>query len=402
MAGGQAKLFQPTAKQMASIRKTLGGEKPQAKKVKKALLPAGFDGWARGGARAVQPKAGNAAALKEFGFKRGEAADYSRGGAQVAVRVLEFPDATGSYGAFTMLRAAGMKRLRIGPGLFEGVVGKAGKKGKPAHVAPPPLTFWNGAEAGGEYLFWKGNLLVEARFAEPVADGMGVVMRLAKVLPEMMGPNGTPPSLPEQLPLKGLERGSVRYAIGPLGYAREGGVLPPAVLDFNTDAEVVMAQYGKGMLTVISYPTPEIALAREAAIASVLKSGMVAGPKDALRVKRAGPLVALTSGSFTAAEADGLLRQVKFEGTVTIDQVKPEESEVAKTAKLLVGIATLTVILGLASILLGFFLGGGRALYRVMRGKPASSLSDEEFIALDLNKAQAVREDPGKDGPARG
>jgi len=43
------------------------------------------------------------------------------------------------------------------------------------------------------------------------------------------------------------------------------------------------------------------------------------------------------------------------------------------------------VILGGASILLGLFLGGGRAIYRVMRGKPASSLHDEEFIALNIN-----------------
>jgi hypothetical protein len=33
----------------------------------------------------------------------------------------------------------------------------------------------------------------------------------------------------------------------------------------------------------------------------------------------------------------------------------------------------------------GFFLGGGRALWRTMRGKPASSMYEEEFIRLDLN-----------------
>ena len=29
-------------------------------------------------------------------------------------------------------------------------------------------------------------------------------------------------------------------------------------------------------------------------------------------------------------------------------------------------------------------LGGGRALYRMARGKPASSVFDEEFVSLDL------------------
>jgi hypothetical protein len=37
-----------------------------------------------------------------------------------------------------------------------------------------------------------------------------------------------------------------------------------------------------------------------------------------------------------------------------------------------------------AAVLLGFFLGGGRALYRVARGKPASSVHEVEFIRLHL------------------
>jgi hypothetical protein len=39
-----------------------------------------------------------------------------------------------------------------------------------------------------------------------------------------------------------------------------------------------------------------------------------------------------------------------------------------------------------AAILLGFFLGGGRAVYRLARGKPVSSVYDIEFIRLDLRE----------------
>ena len=39
-----------------------------------------------------------------------------------------------------------------------------------------------------------------------------------------------------------------------------------------------------------------------------------------------------------------------------------------------------------AALLLGFFLGGGRALYRMARGKPASSVYDAEFIRIDLRE----------------
>jgi len=53
---------------------------------------------------------------------------------------------------------------------------------------------------------------------------------------------------------------------------------------------------------------------------------------------------------------------------------------------LLLGIATLVIIGCSAAILLGFFMGGGRALYRVARGKPVSSVYDTEFIRLNLEK----------------
>ena len=56
----------------------------------------------------------------------------------------------------------------------------------------------------------------------------------------------------------------------------------------------------------------------------------------------------------------------------------------AKTGKLLLGITVLVLIGCAAAILLGFFLGGGRALYRIARGKPVSSVFDTEFIRLNL------------------
>ena len=71
----------------------------------------------------------------------------------------------------------------------------------------------------------------------------------------------------------------------------------------------------------------------------------------------------------------------------------PSSNEVKKAAKMLVGIAYLTAILGAAALLLGTFLGGGRALWRIMRGKPASAVYEEDFISLNLNDWQH--------GPAR-
>jgi len=63
---------------------------------------------------------------------------------------------------------------------------------------------------------------------------------------------------------------------------------------------------------------------------------------------------------------------------------QPTESEVSKTGKLLIGITVLVLIGISAAFLLAFFLGGFRALYRIARGRPASSVYDVEFISLNL------------------
>jgi len=62
------------------------------------------------------------------------------------------------------------------------------------------------------------------------------------------------------------------------------------------------------------------------------------------------------------------------------------------------GIAALVIIGASAAILLGFFLGGGRALYRMARGKPISSVYEEEFIRLDLRE-EWVESQPAIDKP---
>ncbi len=79
-----------------------------------------------------------------------------------------------------------------------------------------------------------------------------------------------------------------------------------------------------------------------------------------------------------------LLQQVKFNDYVTINHPEGYVPETVKLYRLLTGITVLVVVLICAPFLLGLFLGGGRALYRSVRGKPASTVSDEEFISLHL------------------
>ena len=102
-----------------------------------------------------------------------------------------------------------------------------------------------------------------------------------------------------------------------------------------------------------------------------------------LEVRHSGPLVVLVSGDAVPDDSHRLLESVHYEASLTAVP-EPVESDVEKTSKLLLGIAVLTVIGAAAAIVLGGFLGGGRALYRMARGRPISSVYDEEFIHLDL------------------
>jgi hypothetical protein len=336
------------------------------------LLPAHFAGWAETAApqMGTAPEtadAANADVLREYGLQDFASATYASGKQTLTLHAFRFADATGAYGAFTFYCQPQMKTVNLGKG---------------------------GAEAGGHFLLWTGATVIDATFGAGAKPAGSALQTLAAGLRQPPGPEGVPPSLPHYLPPGALEPGSVHYSTGPVAYTRGGGVLPADVVRFDQDAEALTAQYdahgGKGTLTLLMYPTPQMAGGRMQAIDVLLKNGSIHGNAASLQERRSGPLLAITSGDFTQEEAQHLLDQVKFAGYVTVDRPQGYISEAAKTAKLLVGIATLTVVLGGAAILLGLFFGGGRAMIRVLRGKPPSSLSDEQFITLHLSGEQTI------------
>jgi hypothetical protein len=140
-----------------------------------------------------------------------------------------------------------------------------------------------------------------------------------------------------------------------------------------------------------------MAIAQEAKIRSFIDAGKKASVQPnwtkplagsdlaSLEVRRSGPLVALVSGDAIPEESHKLLAAVHYEPEL-VPIPQSGDSEVSKTGKLLMGIAILVMIGAGAAILLGFFLGGFRALYRIARGKPASSVYDEEFTSLILRQ----------------
>jgi hypothetical protein len=340
------------------------------------LLPSDFAGWhlaspAISNANADAADAPNADLLKEDGFAQFASASYLRNGDKLNVRAIRFDDASGAYAAYTYYRRPGLPKQDVGYG---------------------------GVFDGTRVLFWQSAILVDATFDHLTGMSAAELRELAESLPKAQGGSGIPPPLPGYLPQAALDPQSTRYALGPIGYLREGGLLPPSLVDFNRGAEVITAQYssrdGDGALTLINYPTPQLAADRLRAVAAFLKSGnspaslwssqLAASSTEALQSRRSGPLVAVTSGSFSADAARKLLSNTNYNADVTWNHPQGYVSEVSKTARLLVGIITLCGVLGGAALLLGIFFGGGRALLRRLRGKPASTLNDAEFISLHL------------------
>lgn len=340
------------------------------------LLPESFAGFELQGKldTATLPgvvDAPNAQVLVEDGFRDFASGTYKNNINTVTVRAMRFGDASGAYAAYTFYRIPGMAPEDIGKG---------------------------GAANGDRVLFWNGATLVDAKFDHLTAMSAAALRELAEKVPIVGGSAGVPPSLPGFLPRTDLEPTHTRYSLGPEGYARSGGVLPVALIGFDKSPEVLSGGFnlrsGDGTLTIIEYPTPQIAAERERAIAAYLKGGnrpqqpftaaLEASNMQALATRRSGPLLMLTSGGFDAADAHKLLEKVNYEASVTWNNPAGYVPDTTKAARLLVGIVWFCLITCGATFLLGIFLGGGRALYRVARGKPASSMEDMEFIKLNL------------------
>ena len=336
------------------------------------LLPGNFGTWSAQAATPAQKEGSSlvqgktADVLKEDGLSRSAQQSYTQSSKAGGVRIdaLQFEDATGAVSAFTYLRSPEMK-----------LVPQSGR------VGAEEVT------SSGRYLFRDGASVVLAQVDPKATLAPADLRLLAATLPKISGPKGAPPLLPTLLPSDGLLLETVHYSVGPIGYAAMGGTLPAGILGFEKSAEAATAEYnvhgGKGSLTLLLFPTPQIAGDRGRAVEATLNaSGERAGTA---RLRREGPLVMLARGGFTPEEAKELLDSIHLRTEVTWNKpVTPEfHAEVRKTSSLLVSIVVFSGVLGLAAVLLGLFLGFGRAGIRVLMGKPAAT--EPEFLRLDLS-----------------
>ena len=306
--------------------------------------------------------------LKEDGLTRYAAGSYTRaaGGAPLTAFALEFGDATGAYSAYTFYRT-----LEHGAR----VVGGNGRSGKAAETT---------SDAVGS-LVWAGTAVLRIQGRTSANE----LAALTAMLPKVGGRLGLAPLLPTYLPAKGIENGTERYSLGPVGYGAMGGTMPPDLLAWDKSAEVITAEYAgrdakaAGKVTLMLYPTPQIAGDRGRALEKYVNGAGLA-QFGTLKMRRVGPLLGMTTGGLNAEQAMELMTGLHLNGEVTFDKPMPLEfhAEIKKTATLLQSIAAFCGLGVLAALVLGIFFGGARAGIRMLQGKSAAS--DPEFLTINL------------------
>jgi len=329
------------------------------------LLPQSVQGVARtgdavGGEDPAQADATAGDMLREDGLQRFSRAQY--GGSQV--EALQFHDATGAYSAFTFYLKGGARSLKPGDRNAQQV-----------------------AVVGDRTVFLVQTVVL---IGEKGSD-LNTLSNLAAVMPKIGGPRSLAPLLPTFFPRKGLVQDSLRYAQGPIGYKAMGGTLNVDQMGWEKSAEAATADYadrrGKETLTILLYPTPQIAGEHARALETQMGKGA--------KVRREGELVIAATGSFSADDTQNMVENIHLHNEVSFDQPMPLEfhAEVQKTYSLLVSIAILSGFGMLAAVLLGLFFGGGRAIVRKLQGKDAAT--EAEFLSLHLdNQNQSARFDP--------
>jgi len=339
------------------------------------LLPATLDKLKRVAAGDVGDGLGlvdaaDAPVLTEDGLRRFARSEYVPANEknalpQGSVTVYKFVDASGAVAAYDYFKKPGMRPEKVGDGALSN---------------------------GDELLLRSGANVVVGRFKLDHEAMLALTRELIDHLPKVGGSAGIAPMLPTLVTGKvGIDANSVRYALGPWQYTQMGGVLPAQMVGFDKYAETVTARTKEGgVLTLLLYPTPQIAGEHERAI-EVLAKQQGTTLAGTVKLRREGPLLVLTSGAWPVVEAQKMMDGIHLRSEVTWDKPVPLDfaTEVRKTFTLLESITLFCAISALAMLVLGLFLGYGRALVRVMQGKPAAS--EPEFLRIDLSGAMGKR-----------
>jgi hypothetical protein len=326
-----------------------------------SILPPSFNGWqlekasVRTGTDPASVDGADAVVLKEYGFSGFEFGDYVRNGRKMHIKIAEFSDASGAFGAFTYYVQPQMQKEEIGD---------------------------QAVSNNKRILFFRSNLLVDAVLDEVTAMSAADLRALAEALPKAKGSLSALPTLPDNLPTQSLILNTLRYIEGPVAMERLGVPIPATLVNFSMGPEVVFARYktsnGEAYMTLIGYPTPQIAADR---IKAFQAAGLPGGP---FFFKRSGPLMVAVNGNVPESEAQSLLASVNYDANVTWNQptkANPRDN----MGNLIVGIFMLIGVILVVALIFGFAFGGVRVLAKkLFPNRVFDRPEDVEIIQLHL------------------
>ena len=325
------------------------------------VLPVSFNGWQKNASSmksSTDPAMADQAdseVLKEYGFSSVEIATYVREDRKMQVKAARFNDASGAYGAFTFYLLPEMQAEKIPD---QGVSNKS------------------------RVFFYRGNILVDVSLDRLTAMSAADLRALSDALPHPDRSVSGLPVLPSNLPKQSYLPHTARYILGPVALERLRVPVPAALIDFSKGAEVAFAKYksseGEANLTVISYPTPQIAGERMRAMQAASLPG---GP---FQFKRSGPMVAVVNGSVPESEAQSLLGSVNYDAEVTWNQATKFDPR-NNIGNLIIGIFMLIGAILLVALIFGFAFGGIRIVAKkLFPNRVFDRPEDVEIIRLNL------------------
>jgi len=315
----------------------------------------------------------NAAVLKEYGFTGFESATYTRDdGRKLTLKAARFEDASGAYGAYTYYKTPPMLIEKIGDGA---------------------------ASLNERVLFYRGNILVDAVFQRLSAMSAAELREMAEGLPLPSGNTRNLPGLPAYLPTQSYVKNSAKYVVGPAALQNVDAPIPAELVDFSAGAEVVVGNYnssgGEATLTLIAYPTPQIAAEHLRRIdAAHSQSSQTASGTPPVNPnlqgpvfdKRTGPIVVVVSGPISQTEAKSLLASVNYDANVTWNE-NTYFTKRDNLANLLVNVIILCFIIIGFALVAGVAFGGIRILAkRMFPDRVFEQAQNREFISLHLSE----------------
>ncbi len=351
---------------------------PASRSEAPAILPQAFAGWQMQGspqtstnAAAADPS--NAAVLTEYRFIDLATATFTRDdGRTLKVRAARFADASGAFGAYTFYLQPEMNREQIGD---------------------------QAASAGDRVLFYRGHILVDAKFSTQSPMSAAELRELAGALPSPVGNNGNLPSFIQFLPRREYITNTQKYVMGPVALSSLNLPVTSDQVDFGSSSELTLAHYqmpsGDATLVLISYPTPQLAAEHLRRIETA--HGITSSSQNGVSTingagsffdKRTGPIIAIATGGVSDSDARNLLGMVNYEASVTWN-TPTTNREAHDLYALILNIVVLCAIVGGLAIIAGVAFGGFRILMkRFYPDKVFDRPEQMEFISLHLTETQ--------------